>query len=254
MSAAERKQLQRAREADQARRLEPLDTKRDRAQALAEQLLASAQDLSAKLAAERNVSITTRDIARYLIGLDGTDHVRAALAGKPVTLPPAPAAENVTDDVTQEAPRSDNPLCVLCFKEATHFYRHKETGKELFCCKDCMELVGIPEKPADNVTPNVTQDDSDDEPRLPVMTLLNRLPHDVIEALCEDLPPGCFNAFHHGLTPEGERIVWERIAVDRSEWVILFRAQCLIKDLIHRLRRRMEADNVTEDVTQDEDA
>jgi hypothetical protein len=35
MSAAERKQLQRAREADQARRREPLETKLQRAQALA---------------------------------------------------------------------------------------------------------------------------------------------------------------------------------------------------------------------------
>jgi hypothetical protein len=42
---------------------------------LAEQLLASAQDLSAKLVVERNVSIAREDIARYMIGLDGTDHV-----------------------------------------------------------------------------------------------------------------------------------------------------------------------------------
>jgi hypothetical protein len=36
MTPAERKARQRAREADQARRLEPLDTKRNRAQALAD--------------------------------------------------------------------------------------------------------------------------------------------------------------------------------------------------------------------------
>jgi hypothetical protein len=61
----------------------------------------------------------------------------------------------VTDDVTQETPVS--ALCALCFKEATHFYQHPETGKEFWLCKDCMERVGIPEQPSDNVTDDVTE-------------------------------------------------------------------------------------------------
>jgi hypothetical protein len=107
MTPAVRKQLQRAREADQARRREPLETKRQRAQALAEQLQASARDVATKLADEHKISISAQDITRYMIGLDGTEHVRAALEGKssvtPAVTSPAPATGNVTPAVTPTA-------------------------------------------------------------------------------------------------------------------------------------------------------
>ena len=107
MTAAERKRRQREREADRARRREPLETKCAHAQALAQQLLASAREVATKLADERKVSISARDITRYMIGLEGTEHVRAALEGKSASMPPAPAMENVTPAVTPTAAEDD---------------------------------------------------------------------------------------------------------------------------------------------------
>jgi hypothetical protein len=137
MTAAERKQLQRAREADRARRREPLETKLQRAQMSAEQLLANAQDLGVKLAVERNVSITTRDIARYMIGLDGTDHVRAALEGKPVILPPARATETVTPSVTQQ---ERQPLNVT--SNVTNSLNVTSTVVDCLVCNFCRKKSG----------------------------------------------------------------------------------------------------------------
>jgi hypothetical protein len=214
MSAAERKQLQRAREADRARRLESLDTKRDRAQALADQLLASAQDLAGKLAVERNVSIPTRDIARYLIGLDGTEHVRAALEGKSVNLPPPRATETVTSNVTT----FDYLVCNFCRKkwgEVDHMLiiAGRKAHGVMAVCNECSpDEENTTGEQADDVTDDVTQDDSDDERRLSPMGVMNLLPHDVMEAIIWDLPPGCISKIGSTLTPEGERIVGERIA------------------------------------------
>jgi hypothetical protein len=171
--------------------------------------MASARDLATKL----DATISAADMARYMLAFDGTDHVRQALEGKPVTLPPARATETVTSDITPTATESDEcalcsreperffrlsdtgkelslcddcvePLylglrdavygvtddvtretettrCALCFEEATHFYRHPETGKELLLCKDCMERVGIAEQSSDTVTDDVTQDENE---------------------------------------------------------------------------------------------
>jgi hypothetical protein len=122
MTAAERKRRQRQREADQARRRESLETKHRHAQMLAEQLLTSARDLASKLTDEHKVSISARDIARYMIGLDGTEHVRAALEGKPAptrtvtpTVTPSTAeddaerASGVTSNVTISTPAAPAP-------------------------------------------------------------------------------------------------------------------------------------------------
>jgi hypothetical protein len=162
MTAAERKQLQRAREADQARRREPLDAKLQRAQALAEQLLANAKDIAAKLASERNVSITTRDIARYLIGLGETNHVRAALAGKSV---PARATESVTSNVTDglnvtfDVTVFDDLVCCLCPKrwgEVDHMLiiAGRKARGVVAVCNECSQ-----DKADARVTDDVTQDD-----------------------------------------------------------------------------------------------
>src|SRR5262249_30324232 len=118
-------------------RREPLETKRQRAQALAEQLLASAQDLGAKLAVERNVSITTQDIARYMIGLDGTDHVRAALEGKSVTLPSPLAPESVTPNVTILQLR-----CSFCRKHSGEV-RHLTVVRTIAVCSECLARYEI---------------------------------------------------------------------------------------------------------------
>ena len=185
MSAAERKQLQRAREADRERRREPLETKRQRAQALAFQLLANAQDLGGKLAVERNVSITTRDIARYLIGLEGTDHVRQALEGEPVTLPPAPAEERVTLSVMPESQSSlnvtsnvtnslnppstvtvsDDLVCNFCRKkwgevDSWLIIAGRKARGVIAVCYECQKDA----EDAENVTDDVTQDHSPEGP------------------------------------------------------------------------------------------
>jgi hypothetical protein len=152
MTPAERKQRQREREADQARRREPLETKRTRAQALAEQLQASARDVATKLADERKISISARDITRYLIGLDGTEHVRAALEGKPATSPPPQASEsvtsnvtpplNVTSNVTLSTPARDELACDFCGKKpgAVEFMVVWGDGDGVAMCSKCAAI------------------------------------------------------------------------------------------------------------------
>jgi hypothetical protein len=137
---------------------EPLEIKLKRAQALAEQLLISVRNVAANLADERELSI---DIARYLIGLSGTEHVRQALEGKPVTPPLAPTAENVTPSVTPTT--IEYYECALCFEEPEYFlWVRRETGKKILLCKDCREWLRLSfseMQPSDNVTNDVTQDD-----------------------------------------------------------------------------------------------
>jgi hypothetical protein len=128
------------------------------------ELVASAQDLGAKLAAEGNVSITTRDIARYMIGLDGTDHVRAALEGKSVNLPPPRATETVTSNVTT----FDYLVCNFCRKkwgEVDHMLiiaGRKAHGVVAVCNECSPDEENTTGEQADDVTDDVTQDDTDE--------------------------------------------------------------------------------------------
>jgi hypothetical protein len=161
MSAAERKQRQRERQAQEASAREPFDAKLKRGQALAEQLLIAARNVAAKLVTERKVSVNAEDIARHLIGLGETEHVRQALEGKPVTPPPAQTMEPATTLVKPA------PECALCFEEPKYFFQLPSTGKRIVLCKDCRESLRVSFlrisfseiQPSDNVTSDVTQDD-----------------------------------------------------------------------------------------------
>jgi hypothetical protein len=229
MSAAERKQRQREREADQARRREPLETKRDHAQALAFRLLASAQDLAAKLAVERNVSITFKDIARHLIGLDGTEHVRAALEGKAVTLPPAPATETVTPNVTKREPdnvTSDVTVlaCFLCGK-GPDAERYMFVMGDRALCSECAEGKELVAEAFEEIALAV--------PDLFETRFEWRLDRGIetLKAIVDD------PEIELGGTPD-------QIIEQLNE----------IGTLAGDIRRALEAKNVTDDVTQDDDA
>jgi hypothetical protein len=127
---------------------------------LADQLRGSAHDLATKLTDERKVSISARDIARYMLGLEGTEHVRQALEGKPVTLPPASATAvtsavtpplNVTANVTA----FDRLVCNFCRKrwgEVEHMLiiAGRNAHGVVAVCNECSK---------DDVTEDVTQDD-----------------------------------------------------------------------------------------------
>jgi hypothetical protein len=99
--------------------------------------MTSARDVAAKLDAERKLTISARDIARYMLALDGTDHVRQALEGEPVTLPPARATETVTPSVTPTD--AENAECALCAREPRRFFRLSKSGKKIFLCDNCTE-------------------------------------------------------------------------------------------------------------------